>query len=164
MENIGIEPRQLLMQLINFLIMVVVLTKLLYKPIIKMLDERKKKIEDALKDAEKVSLESEKSDKKRLEIISKAKVEAKEIIGEAKITAKKTEEEILSKAHAEAQSILEKGKKELESERENMEKELKKQTVDIAAAIAEKAIGQILSSDNQKSIIEKKIRDLYKTV
>ena len=48
MEKLGIEPILLLTQVINFTILVVVLTKFLYKPILKMLDERKKKIEEGL--------------------------------------------------------------------------------------------------------------------
>ena len=48
MENIGIEPYQLLTQVINFALMIFILTKLLYKPILKGLEERKKKIEEGL--------------------------------------------------------------------------------------------------------------------
>jgi F-type H+-transporting ATPase subunit b len=162
MENIGIEPRQLLMQLINFTLMIVILTKLLYKPIIKMLDDRKKKIEDSLIMAEKTKEELEKTEKKREEVIKKAVLESKEIIEEAKKTAKKVEAEIIEKAQEEAKAVLEKGKKDLESERALMEKELKRQTIEIASNIAEKAIGQILSGPNQQKLIEKKLNELQR--
>ncbi|MCL4338932.1 hypothetical protein M1271_04545, partial [Patescibacteria group bacterium] len=64
MEKLGVEPFQLLTQLFNFFLMVFILTKFLYKPITKKLEERKKKIEEGLEYADRMKSEMEKSDKK----------------------------------------------------------------------------------------------------
>lgn len=162
MEKLGIQPIQLLTQIFNFLVMVILLTKFLYKPIIKMLDERKKKIQDGLEYTEKTRQELEKIEKKKAEITRIAENQAKKIIEEGKLTGKKLEEEIVKKAHKEALDIVEKGKKEVELEKMEMEKQLKTKTVEIAAALAEKVLLQILNKDDQKNIIDKKLKEISK--
>lgn len=162
MEQLGIEPIQLLTQLINFAIMVAVLTKLLYKPVLKSLEERRKKIAEGLAYAEKMKSETEKTDVKRQAIVNSAKEEASKIIEEAKKSAKVVEAEIIEKAHEEEQGIIEKGRADLEMERLEMEKQLKEQTVAIAEAIAGKVLASSLSAADQRAIIAKKIKTIAK--
>ena len=106
MENIGIQPIYLIAQIINFGILVFILTKLLYKPILKMLDERKHRIEEQMILASKMKEEFENDEKKRQQILISAKEEAKKIIDVAKKTGKKEEAEIIQKAKNEAQLFL----------------------------------------------------------
>lgn len=160
MEKLGVEPVQVLTQLFNFLIMVFVLTKLLYKPILKALEERKKKIEEGLAYAEKMKAEMEKTEKKRQDILEKAKEEVRDIIEEGKKTGRGVEAEIIEKAHEEARSIIEKGKAEIAIEREKMEKELRKQTVDIAVSMVRAILSGTLTNKDHQVIIDKKIREL----
>ncbi|MCL5798272.1 MAG: F0F1 ATP synthase subunit B, partial [Patescibacteria group bacterium] len=98
MEKLGVEPFQLLTQLFNFFLMVFILTKFLYKPITKKLEERKKKIEEGLEYADRMKSEMEKSDKKRQDVIDRAKLDAKKIVEEAKKEGRKLEAEIVEKA------------------------------------------------------------------
>lgn len=162
MEQLGIEPVQLLTQLINFAIMVAVLSKLLYKPIMKSLNERRKKIAEGLAYTEKMKAESEKTESKRQAILASAKEEASKIIEDAKKAAKGVEAEIIEKAHEEEKGIVEKGRSDIEMERAEMAKKLKEQTVDIAAAIAGKVLESSLSAADQRTIIQKKIKTLAK--
>lgn len=160
MEKLGIELPQLLTQVVNFTIMVFILTKFLYKPILKTLEERKRKIEEGLKFTEKVKEEIEKTEKNRQEIIDKAKTEARQIIEETKNSAKRLESEIITKAHKEAEEILIKGRKELEQEKIEMEKAVSKHTVDIAAHMVEKLLNKMLSKEDHEALIEKKLREI----
>ncbi len=160
MEKLGIELPQLLTQVVNFTIMVFVLTKFLYKPILKTLEERKRKIEEGLKFTEKVKEEIEKTEKNRQEVMDKAKTEARQIIEETKNSAKRLESEIITKAHKEAEEILIKGRKELEQEKIEMEKAVSKHTVDIAAHMVEKLLNKMLSKEDHEALIEKKLREI----
>lgn len=164
MEKLGVEPLQLLIQIFNFTLMVVVLTKLLYKPILKALEDRRKKIEEGLKYTEKLKQEVEKNEKKREEIISLAKDEARKIIEEGKNAGKLIEGDIIAKAHREAAGIIAKSKSEIEFERSEMEKQLQNQMIDIAYQIAEAALRDVLDSRNQKALIDKKIQELTKII
>lgn len=163
MEKLGIQPTQLLFQIINFGILFVLLTKFLYKPILKMLDERKKKIEQGLKDAEKAKKELEQGELKRQDIVKKAKDEAKGILEEAKKEGKTVEAEIVKKAHEEAGVIVEKARKDAQRENEELKKKLEDETVDLAAVMVEKILDGALSEKDQRAIIEKKLQMLEKS-
>src|SRR3989344_7992101 len=102
MEKLGIQPLSLLLQVINFLILLFVLKKYLYTPILNMLNDRKKKIEEGLSYSEKMKSEFEKSEKKRAEIIDKGKLEAQKIVEEGRHAAKGKENELIAKAEKEA--------------------------------------------------------------
>lgn len=160
MEKLGIEPIQLLTQLFNFIVMVFILTKLLYKPLNKVLEERKRKIAEGLAYTQKMQEESEKSEQKREEVITEAKKEARKIIEEGKKSGKKLEEEIIEKAHKEAEAVLVKARKEIELERQDLEKSMRVQTVEIASAMTEKVLMDVLSGDDHRTIIDKKLKEI----
>lgn len=162
MEQLGVEPIQLLTQIFNFLVMAFLLTKILYKPIVKSLEERRKKIAEGLAYSEKMKDEAEKNEKKRVEVVNKAKVEAREIIEEAKKSAKSVEADIIKKAHIEAENILEKSRKELDLEKSEIERQLSGKTVEIASNMVRKVFEQVLSEKEQKLILDKKIKDISK--
>lgn len=160
MDKLGIQPTQLLAQVLNFLILIFILSKLLYKPILKVLSDRKKKIEEGFRYTDEMKSEMEKQVKKREEIIAKAKIEAKKIIEESKKTGKALEAEIVNKAHETAGAIIEKAKKDLDVERLVMQKQLKAQTVEVASTWVEAVLGQVIDTKTQESIINKKLKDL----
>lgn len=164
MDKLGIDPVQLLLQIFNFVVMVVLLTKFLYRPILKILEERKKKIAEGLEYAQKAKLEEEKAARIRQEIISIAKEESRKIIAEGKLAGKRLEQDIIEKAHKEAQSIIEKGRSDLAVKQEELEKRLKDKTVTIAEAMLKSLLADILTERNQKQIIEKKLLELSKQV
>src|SRR3989338_3420468 len=140
MENLGIQPVPLLLQAINFLLLLFILKKYLYKPILKALEDRKKKIEEGLAYSEKMKAEAEKSEKKREEIISRAKAEGQKIIIETRKAAKKLETELEEKAQKQADSIIAKAKRDSEVLKEDLAKELKQE----AAVIAEKIVERVI--------------------
>lgn len=162
MEKLGIEPVQLLTQAINFTIMMVILTKFLYGPVVRALEARKKKIEEGLAAAEKMKLEAEKTEKKKEEILSRARQEARAIVEAAKKEGKHVEEEIVEKAHAEARDIVEKGKIDLVGERVEMERSLRDEAITLAQTMAQKALEDSLTNKEQKAILEKKIGSIVK--
>lgn len=164
MEQLGVEPIQLITQIFNFAIMVFLLTKFLYKPILRALEDRKKKIAEGLAYTQKMQEEMEKTEKKKEEILNKAKDEARKIVEEGKAAGKQLEAEIIKKAHAEAGAILSKGREELVMEKEQMERELRIQTVEIAKGWVEAVLGKILSGKAQQTVVNKKIAELAKSV
>lgn len=162
MDKLGIEPTQLLMQVVNFTIIAVVLTKFLYKPILKILDERKKKIEDGLRYTEQVKAELEKTEKKRKEILAEAREEANSILEEAKVIGRKLEGEIIQKAQQEAASLLEKGRADIALEQQELERQVKEQSIEVAATMSESVLRGLLDGKAQRRIIDKKIADIAK--
>lgn len=162
MEQLGIQPIQLVIQIVNFGILVFVLTKLLYRPVLKALEERKRKIEEGLGQAEKAKQEAEKTEKKRSEILAKAKEEARQILDAAKKVGKEAEMEIIEKAHEEAQVIIVKGKEEVEYARADMERKVKVEAIELAQAIVSKVLEGALSPKDHQLIVEKKLKEVSK--
>lgn len=160
MEQLGIEPVQLATQIFNFVIMAVLLTYFLYKPILRVLKARREKIAEGLAYSEKMKEEAQKTETKRQAILTSAREEAGKIIEEAKKSGKTVEAEIIEKAHQEAKLIVEKGRSDVEMERVEMEKKLREQTVEIATAMAAKVLESTLSVKNQRAIIAKKIKTI----
>lgn len=160
MEKLGIEPSLLVAQIVNFVIIVVFLNVLLYKPILKMLEKRKKKIEEGLDLTEKMRAEWEKMEMKKTKLMNEAKNETIKLIDEAKKQAKAEQQEILEETRKKAEEILEKAKKEIEEQKNMMEKQVRKDAVDIAVALAKRLLSQIMTNDLQHEVIKKHLKDL----
>jgi len=160
MEKLGIQPSLLVAQLVNFTIIVVTLNVLLYKPIISMLDKRKKEIEEGLALTEKMKTEEEKMEEKKKGLLDKGRVDATAVVEEAKNQAKEEVERIIAEAHVQAEEIVAKAKQQTEKEREAMEKDVQKQSIEIAIAMAKKLLANVLTKDMQKSIFDKQLQAL----
>lgn len=152
----------LLTQLINFTIMIVILTKFLYKPILKMLDERKKKIEEGLALTEIMKTKKEEINKEREEILDRAKEEAKKIVDDYRTQGKKTEADIITRANDEARQIKEKAKQDAIQVMESSQEELNKQVLNIAMGLTRTVLSEYLDSKTQSAIFDKKLAQLDK--
>lgn len=160
LTQLGVDWKLLLAQLVNFLILLAILYKFLYKPVLKILHDREEKIEKSLKQAEEIQENLQKSQEERAQIIKEARDEAGKIISESKETAKKLKEELSNEAKVEAQNILEQGKAHLEFEREAMFKEIKGEVADMVRNATEKIIKEKMDPDKDRNLIEKSLEDL----
>ncbi len=160
MEKLGIQPSLLLAQIINFCIIVFVLTKLLYKPILTMLEKRKKEIEAGLQLTEKMREEEEKFNEKKQKMLETTRKEAQEILEEARKQAKEEEKEIITEAHKQAEQIIVKGRADIELQREVMGKEVQASAVQLAVAMATRLLTGVLSNGDKHKLIEKHVKEL----
>lgn len=160
MEKLGIESNLLIAQIVNFLIIVFVLNRLLYKPILKMLEDRKKKIRDGLEYTETMRKESEAMELKKKALIEKAQKEIQLMIDEAKITAKEEYKRIIEEAQKEADAIIMKGKRETEMQKIEMKRTIRDDAVDLAVSMAKRLLSGIITEDVQQALIKKHIHAL----
>ena len=105
-SQLGIDWKLLLAQGVNFLILLFVLTKFVYKPLIKMVEERRKKIELGIKGGEKAEQIIKQAEVEKVGIIKKADTQAVLIISEAEKNAQKKGQEITHQADMKAQQTL----------------------------------------------------------
>lgn len=164
MEKLGIEPSLLLAQIVNFIIIMVVLTKILYKPILGMLEKRKKDIEESLVRSEQVRQEEEKMQARKEKLLSEARKEARAILDEAKKQGKEAEREIVVTAHHEASEIIEKAKREVTAIHEALSRDIRNESVTLAGAMAKQLLGSVLTSADQHKLIEKYLREAQSAV
>jgi len=160
MDKLGIEPSLLLAQIVNFTIIMVVLNVLLYKPILTMLEKRKKKIEEGLKLTETMKEEEEKLEIKKQKILADAKKDAQGIIEEGRKHGKEEEKAIIEEARKEAEGIMEKGRLALLKEKDSMEEAMKKEAVSLGVAMAKRLLSESMTKDLQHKVLQKHIHDI----
>lgn len=157
MEKLGVNPTYLITQIINFTILVVVLTKLVYKPVLEALEKRKKKIEEGLALTQKVTQEKEELEVRKAKVIREAQKEARAIIDKARDQGKKVEADIIGEARGKAEEIVERGKRDLELRRKEMESRLTRDTVEMATTLSEKLIGDVLDGKKQEAFLKRRV-------
>ena len=162
MEKLGVELPLLITQIINFVIMVFILTKLLYKPILKALDERKRKISESLKLADSLKDEEFALNKRKLEVVANAQATGREIIEQAKKDAALLKEEMMVQGKVNVLELKLKMEKELKSNYEDLEKQLSLNTVTIAVEMVKKLIPEIMSEEKQHQLVIKQLKLLEK--
>lgn len=160
MEQLGIEPSLLLAQIINFSIIVFVLGKLLYKPILDMLEKRRREIAQGLELTEKMREESERMAVKREKLLEAARKETHVILEDGRRQAKEEEKDILDDAHKQADEIIAKGKVEADRLHEEMRTRIRVQAVDLAVVMAKRLLSSVLTGADQHKILQKHIKEL----
>lgn len=150
---------QILFQILNFGVVMYLLNKVLYKPVIKMLDDRAKKINEGMSQAEKNIKAGEEIEKTKKAEVNKARKEAGSIIAAAEIDAKKKADEIIKKAHEKAKEEVANMTKAAEKEIENAKAKLQKEAATLAAAMAKKALEGTLTAKEVEAVTAKMLKN-----
>ena len=156
-KTFHIEVNLLLAQMINFTIVLLVLYKFAYKPILKTLNDRTKKIEKGLKDSAEASQKLEEMTEKEKEVLVNAKKEAQEIIKKSENEAMKNAESIIANAKEQNTKMIEEAKAVIENEKERMLSEIKSEVADLVVMATEKVIAEKLNSEKDREIIKSAI-------
>lgn len=154
LDSLGIDFKILLAQIINFLLLLLILRKFLYGPIVGMLDKRKKSIEEGLKNAEDARMAIEKAQEDYEQKISAAVKEADKILTEAKKQAKSEAEQIVSAANKNSTEMIEKTKKQIETEKTRIISEAKRDLADLVIKATEKIIAKDPDKNSVKEVID----------
>jgi F-type H+-transporting ATPase subunit b len=149
-----VEPGLLIWTIITFLVMVLILWKSAWTPIVNALDARAEKLKGDLDKAEKARLEAEEILNKHNILMNNAKNDTAQIIAEGKANAEKIRSEIITKAGQEAKEIAEKAKREVIMAKDKAISDLKLEIVNIATDIASKIIVKNLKPEDQDAIVK----------
>jgi len=156
----SIHIPDLVYAIINFLILVAILNKFLYKPVTKMLNERRNEVVYNLDKAEKAKIDSEKMKDEYVSHLQNAKSEAQEIIAKANKMGEQTKNEIVTQARAEAEKVSIKAQEEIRLEKIKALGELRDEVASLAVLAAEKIISKNIDSKDH----EKMVQDFVKEV
>lgn len=154
MSGLGINVWTLAAQIVNFLILLLLLYFFAYKPVLKMLDERSRKIKESMEEVQKVkeqSAQTEEEFKKKIEAAGK---EGQEMIARAMRTGEEARQRAQAEAKQEAQSLVEKARAEIQLERNETIGELRQEFADLTVVAAEKVIGKSLDKEAHRQIID----------
>lgn len=153
-NSLGIDPTYILISFVGFGCLVLILSKFAFGPIAATLDARQAKIHSDLDEAqarrdEMVALQTEYSQR-----LAKIEEEARDKIQSAVKEAQAARDEILTRARDEAAHIVQRGREEVDSERAKSLVDARDQIVDIASAMATRAVRENLSANGQSKLID----------
>ena len=154
------EPGLIFWTAITFLLVLLILKKIAWGPILTALQDREKGIQSSIDRAHQAKDESEAILRKNRELLSKADADADRIIREGKDYADKLRADITEKAQSEAKKMIAMAKDEIEQEKRRALDVLRNEVADLAVKGAEKIIKTALDADMQKKIVNSMIQDL----
>jgi F-type H+-transporting ATPase subunit b len=154
MAALGVNLGFFIVQLLNFLIVMIVLTAWAYRPVVNLLEKRKQKIAQGLEDARVASEARANAEKEAQKIIAAAQAEANRRVAEATERAEKAAGDVRSAAEEERQRILRTGQEDAAAERNRILADLRGQVGALAIAAANKVIGESLDEKRQQALIK----------
>lgn len=154
MEGLGLNLGYVLVQIISFLVMVVILRAWAYKPILKMLEDRRNRIAQGLEDARVAAEARANAEKEAEEVLTKAQQDTAARVREATERAEEATREIKVEAEKDAAEIRQAAKAEAEQAKTQALGELRGQVAALAIAAAQKLIGEALDEKRQHALIE----------
>jgi F-type H+-transporting ATPase subunit b len=141
-------------QVFNFLLLLYLLNRLMFKPLMARMDERSAKIEKGLEDAEAAARHRELARAEREAAVSEARKEAAEMLARANKIAEDTRNEILSEARADAEKVSGRAREEIIAEKERAMAELRSQVAELALAAAGKLVRSEMDAATQRRLVE----------
>lgn len=161
-KNFGIDPLILSAQIVNFLIIIFILKKFAFKPILEVLKKRESIIKEGLADAEEGRKILEDAKEKEKSILKNASVNAEKIISNAKLEALEIAKEIQEKSKKETDIILKNAKEQIELDYSEAEKKLALKTSRTAIEFLENSLKNLFGSEKQRELMQIAIKKIEK--
>ncbi len=155
LASLGINLPLLLAQLINVAILFGLLYLVAYKPIMKMLDERSRKIKESMEQTEYIKQQAERAEEEAKKRIGAAAKEGQEAVARAVRTGEEVKREAQQKARQEAEALIGRARTEIQRERDEAIDDLRKEFADITIMAAGKVIDRTLDKKAHREIIKK---------
>jgi len=158
-DALGINLPGLVAQIINFTILLTVLYLLLYKPVIRMLDQRSDRIRDSLDQADRLKAESADAAEAVKNQIEDARQEGRNIVAQATQVAERVREEAREQARRDAEQIATRAQADIQRERDDALERLRAQFSDLAILAAERVINSSLDAAQHRRLIDEVLQE-----
>jgi len=158
-EGLGINLSTLLAQIINFVLLLGLLYLVAYKPIMRMFDERSRKVKESMEQTEYIkekAAQVEEESKKRIEEASK---EGQEVVARAVRTGEEARQKAQQEAKQDAEALIVRARMEIQRERDETIDELRKQVADLTILAAGKVIERSLDKEEHRQLIDKVLEE-----
>ncbi|HRZ28979.1 MAG TPA: F0F1 ATP synthase subunit B [Spirochaetota bacterium] len=155
-----VDPGLFLWTVITFAVLVLLLWKTAWRPIVDALDARAEKVRGDIENAENARVEAEKVLSVHRQEMAKAKDDAADIIAKGREEAEKMKNEIVEKANKEASTIVDRARKEIDLAKENALSDIKNEVVLLSTEIASKIISKNINPDDQKALVQEALNKM----
>ena len=153
MEALGINIPGLVAQIVNFLLLLFLISRFAYKPILNMLNQRSEQIKESLEAADRARQEVQQSEANIQAQLDAARREGQTIIEQASRSAEQLREEIQQVARQEAETIRQRAQADFDLERQKAIADLRRQFADLTVTAAERVINESLDRAKHQSLI-----------
>ena len=159
---LDVNPGLIVWTFITFILLLVILKKVAWKPILTALDNREKGIEDSLNRAEKAKEEAQKILDENRASLSKVEEESKRIIDQSRSYADDLKEQMLKQSKVQAQKLIDDAAAEIERKKQSAFEELRNQIAEISVNAAEKIMKENIDAEKNKKIVSKYLNEISK--
>ncbi|CAB4244662.1 F0 sector of membrane-bound ATP synthase, subunit b [Methylacidimicrobium sp. AP8] len=150
--QLGIDWPRFIAQTINFAIVLWVLNRFAYRPVLRILEERRARIAESLQNAERIQKELAAAEEARRQILHQANERAAQIVAEAEQAAKLQREKLLKEAAKEAERVLAKARARAEQEQQQSRAVFRREVGKLVIALTAKVSGKILTAEDQERL------------
>lgn len=163
MDLLSPDSGTILWTILTFILLLLILKKYAWKPILKTLEDRENKIKVALYQAEQDQKEAAKFLEEQKALLEKAKKDSIQIINDSKKSAETSRKELIEHARNEADRLLERAKQEIDLSKDAAIEDVKKYATDIAILAAQKVVGETLSKNQHLNLVDKYVKEFIQT-
>ena len=159
-QLVNFDPGLFIWTILTFLVLVALLTKFGWQPLMQMLDARQESIKKSLSDAENARRELEQLQQESSQIIRKARIEAESILSKSWTDAEKLREEMKQKARSEADAIVKESQRQIELETGRALRQIRSEVADLSIAIASKVIQRNVTKEDNDRLIQDTLKQM----
>jgi F-type H+-transporting ATPase subunit b len=154
------DPGLFIWTILTFLVLVALLAKFAWRPLLQALDNRQQAIRKSLDDADRAKQELERLHQESAKIVAQARVEAESIISRSRADAERLREEMKQAARTEAGTIVRNAERQIQLETEHARQQIRREAVDLSVMIASKLIRRNISKEDNERLIDEALKQL----
>jgi F-type H+-transporting ATPase subunit b len=154
------DPGLFIWTLLTFLVLLALLARFAWRPLLQALESRQQGIRKALDDAQLAKQELERLQRESAEILRKARVDADAVIAQSRVDADRLREELRQKAKAEAEGILRNAERQIQLETARAVQQLRAEAVDLSIGIASKILQRNVSKEDNERLISEALSQM----
>lgn len=158
-SELGISLPTLLTQVVTFIILLVLLRFVAYKPIMRMLDERSKRVKESMEQAEAVKEQSARAEEELKKQLEEASREGQDRIARAVKAGEEVKQKAQEEAKKEAEVLINRARAEIQRERDDAIGEVRREFADLTVLAAGKVIEKSLNKEEHRELIEKVLEE-----
>lgn len=163
LTKLGVDWRLLIAQLVNFLILFFLLKRFLYKPVLDILERRRQRIADGVRDADAARERLVRIEQERMQVLVRAEAERQRMLETAVTDVEGVRQQRLQAVAAEAEGVLARAREEAERVRGELLVEVRRELGDLVLAISRKTTADTLTKDVHDKLVEAAIEELKHT-
>ena len=157
---VQVDPGLFIWTIVTFLVLLTLLAKFAWGPLLQSLEARQETIRKSLADAEKARQELERLNQESGAIIRQARVEAEAIVGASRADAERLRGELRDKARAEAEGIMKNAERQIQLETARALEQIRSEAADLSVAIASKIIQRNITKEDNERLIDEALRQM----